>query len=139
MLSQWREQGASLQDVNDALLLRQTIPPDMAQPEIIDGIMSDENAMAAFRADPEGTMSTIANAYRKEMERQQYTPAYSGPAPSGPYPGSPEGGPSVETAMAMIGQPVMPESSRQVLNSDPSLFRALAMAGGDFDPRRSFS
>lgn len=120
--------------VNDQLLLRQSLPSDMVTPDVLDTLMADSEVMAAIRQDPEATIGRIVNAYQAEMNKQQYQPVYSGQAPIGNYPGAPGSGPDMDSAIAMLTQPVMPAASQQLLNQQSDFYRVLALAGGDFNP-----
>ena len=130
LLSQWREQGASLTDVNDQLMLRQSLPADMQDPDIMGAIAADPEAMEVFRSDPEA-LANFVETYQTELQRRQYEPQYSGAVPQSGYSGQ---GPTLDQALSFVTQPVMPESHQQHLQMDPNFYRVLALAGGDFDP-----
>jgi len=94
--------------------------------------MGDAEAMAAIRNNPQEAIATLYNSYQQGMQQQQAVqPVYSPPAPMGNQ-GVSQGG--LEQMMALITQPNMPEAAGQILNQDASMFRALALAGDDFNP-----
>lgn len=94
--------------------------------------MADAEAMAAIRSNPTEAIATLTQAFNQGMQqRQAIQPVYSPPAPMG---GQGFGNGTLDQMMALITQPNMPEATAQILQQDASMFRDLALAGGDFNP-----
>lgn len=131
LVSQWREQGADLTQVNDQLLLRQNLPSELQ--DLAGDILADSSAMELIRNDPQGAIAMLYNSYQQGMQQQQaLQPVYSPPAPMGQG----QGGDSaqLDAMLRLVTQPNMPEATAQILGQDSSLFRVLALAGDDFNP-----
>lgn len=130
LIKAYRAQGASLTDVNNQLLLRQTLPADLQTPEIFEAIAADPEALQAITSNPKA-LEAFAAEYRAALASQ--SPYYDQAVPSTGYYGGPSSGMQGD-AMQLLSQPVNPANSKHVLNQSPDFFRQLALAGGDWNP-----
>jgi len=134
ILDAYREQGASIEDVNRTLIEYQTqvqaykaLPADIAQaPGVMDALMQDPGALKAMMNNPEAREAFISTYYREAG----YQGGYEGPAPTGYSGGTQRPGQAFEA----ISGPVMPGNTQQLLQQPPSFFQELARVD-DFDPR----
>ena len=135
ILDAYREQGASIEDVNRTLIEQQTqlqayqaLPADIAQaPGVMDALMQDPGALQAMINNPQAREAFV-NTYYKEAG---YQGGYDGPAPTGYSGGTQRPGQAFEA----ISGPVMPETMQNLLQQPPSFFQELALVD-DFDPRQ---
>ncbi|NJL82872.1 MAG: hypothetical protein HC890_07805 [Chloroflexaceae bacterium] len=134
LLSQWREQGADLTQVNDQLILRQNLPADLQ--DMAGEILANDDAMVAIRNNPKEAIAMLYQSYQQGLQQQQaLQPVYSPPAPMGQSQAGDAA--QLDAMIRLVTQPNMPEATSQILGQDASLFRILALAGDDFNPYAS--
>jgi hypothetical protein len=129
LLSEWRKQGASLTDVNNQLLIRQSLPPSMQTPEVLGGIMdaaANDPGLIAALSTPEG-IERFVNAYNQEQSGNP--PRYDTGIPASG--GSMD---SLDSAWSYLSQPNMPDHAAALLQQPPAFWRNFALAGGDWNP-----
>ena len=128
LLKAWKDQGASLTDVNNQLLIRQSLPPELQTPEVLGGIMdaaANDPALIAALSTPEG-IERFVNAYNQE---QGNPPRYDTGIPASG--GSMD---SLDSAWSYLSQPNLPAHAAALLQQPPNFWRGFALAGGDWNP-----
>jgi hypothetical protein len=133
LIQAYREQGASLADVNNQLLLRQSLPPDLQTPEVLEAFMGDRDALNAVLSNPEA-LATFEREYRAALQSQSPSPYFDQSVPQTGYYAGPQGLAQAGDVMTLLTQPINPVNSRNALNQSADFYRSLALAGGDWRP-----
>jgi hypothetical protein len=129
ILQAYREQGATIADANNQLLLHKTLPADLQTPEVFEALMGDPAALQAVISDPQA-MQAFEKEYRVAIAGSKYDSSL-------PQPMQSTGLPPGADVMSILTLPVDSVNSAQALRMDASFFRNLALAGGDWDPNKS--
>lgn len=128
------EQGATVQDINQALInqqtqlaIYQTLPADIANNEGVQrALMADPEAVRAMQNNPEARDAFLQEYYSQMGYQGGYdSPVQSGYGSSGYQPGA---------AFDAISAPVTPDNASWILSQEPGFFQELALVD-NFDPR----